>query len=57
MRAVERIPELDRRRCRSEAERRFSPGAMADAYERIYAEALFEEQVAPPHPDAAAFAG
>ncbi len=37
VRAVERIPELDRRRCRAEAERRFSPAAMADAYESVYA--------------------
>ena len=36
VRAVERIPELDRRRCRAEAERRFSPAAMADAYEGVY---------------------
>jgi glycosyltransferase involved in cell wall biosynthesis len=42
VRAVERIPELDRRRCRSEAERRFSPAAMADAYEQIYMQALEE---------------
>jgi glycosyltransferase involved in cell wall biosynthesis len=34
--AVGRIPELDRTRCRAEAERRFSPTAMADAYERVY---------------------
>ena len=32
-----RIAELDRTRCREEAERRFSPAAMADAYERVYA--------------------
>jgi glycosyltransferase involved in cell wall biosynthesis len=32
-----RIAELDRTRCRAEAERRFSPAAMADAYERVYA--------------------
>jgi glycosyltransferase involved in cell wall biosynthesis len=38
--AVERLPELDRRRCRAEAERRFSPAAMADAYETIYAGVL-----------------
>jgi len=37
VRAVERIPELDRQRCRAEAERRFSPAAMADAYETVYA--------------------
>jgi glycosyltransferase involved in cell wall biosynthesis len=37
VRAVERIPELDRRRCRAEAERRFSPAAMANAYESVYA--------------------
>jgi glycosyltransferase involved in cell wall biosynthesis len=34
--AVARITELDRHRCRGEAERRFSPGAMADGYERVY---------------------
>ena len=34
--AVARVTELDRERCRSEAERRFSPSAMADAYERVY---------------------
>jgi glycosyltransferase involved in cell wall biosynthesis len=38
--AVERIPELDRQRCRLEAERRFSPAAMADGYERVYATML-----------------
>ena len=32
-----RIADLDRARCRAEAERRFSPAAMADAYERVYA--------------------
>ena len=31
-----RIAELDRTRCRKEAERRFSPAAMAAAYERVY---------------------
>lgn len=40
VRAVDRIPELDRRQCRAEAERRFSPGAMADAYEGVYAALL-----------------
>jgi glycosyltransferase involved in cell wall biosynthesis len=35
--ALSRIAELDRTRCRAEAERRFSPAAMADAYERVYA--------------------
>jgi glycosyltransferase involved in cell wall biosynthesis len=34
--AVGRIPELDRARCRAEAERRFSSTAMVDAYERVY---------------------
>ena len=32
-----RIAELDRTRCRAEAELRFSPAAMAQAYERVYA--------------------
>jgi len=35
-----RIAELDRTRCRSEAERRFSPAAMADAYERVYTQVV-----------------
>jgi glycosyltransferase involved in cell wall biosynthesis len=34
--AVGKLDHLDRARCRAEAERRFSPGAMAEAYERIY---------------------
>jgi glycosyltransferase involved in cell wall biosynthesis len=34
--AVRRIAELDRSRCRAEAERRFSPATMVDAYERVY---------------------
>ncbi len=34
--AVARVTELDRARCRAEAERRFSPAAMADGYERVY---------------------
>jgi glycosyltransferase involved in cell wall biosynthesis len=33
---VGHIAELDRARCRAETERRFSPAAMADAYERVY---------------------
>jgi glycosyltransferase involved in cell wall biosynthesis len=42
VRAVERLPELDRARCRSEAERRFSPQAMADGYEQVFATLLEE---------------
>jgi glycosyltransferase involved in cell wall biosynthesis len=38
--AVGRISELDRARCRADAERRFSPTAMVDAYERVYAEVI-----------------
>jgi glycosyltransferase involved in cell wall biosynthesis len=34
--AVGRIGEIDRARCRAEAEQRFSPVAMADGYERVY---------------------
>ena len=48
VRAVERIPELERRRCRAEAERRFSPGAMADAYEAAYANLLEPAMVPAP---------
>jgi glycosyltransferase involved in cell wall biosynthesis len=40
--AVRRLPELDRRHCRREAERRFSPSAMTDAYERVYADLLVD---------------
>ena len=35
-----RITELDRTRCRAEAEHRFSPAAMADAYEWVYAKII-----------------
>jgi glycosyltransferase involved in cell wall biosynthesis len=34
--AVKRIADLDRARCRADAEQRFSPAAMTDAYERVY---------------------
>lgn len=34
--AIGRIGEIDRARCRAEAERRFSPVAMVKAYERLY---------------------
>jgi glycosyltransferase involved in cell wall biosynthesis len=34
--AVRHLPEIDRLRCRHEAERRFSPEAMTDGYERAY---------------------
>jgi glycosyltransferase involved in cell wall biosynthesis len=34
--AVARVGELDRQHCRAEAERRFSPAAMARAYEHVY---------------------
>lgn len=34
--AVAHIHEIDRTECRRDAERRFSPSAMADAYERVY---------------------
>jgi glycosyltransferase involved in cell wall biosynthesis len=34
--AVDRIGAIDRAACRTEAERRFSPGAMAEQYERVY---------------------
>jgi glycosyltransferase involved in cell wall biosynthesis len=38
--AIARLGEIDRARCRAEAERRFSPAAMAAAYERIYSRLL-----------------
>ena len=44
--AVGRLREIDRERCRAEAERRFSPAAMATAYERIYTQLLARAQLA-----------
>jgi glycosyltransferase involved in cell wall biosynthesis len=38
--AARRIGELDRSRCRAEAERRFSPAAMAEKYEIVYADLI-----------------
>jgi glycosyltransferase involved in cell wall biosynthesis len=38
--AVRCLGEIDRARCREEVERRFSPQAMADGYERVYAALL-----------------
>jgi glycosyltransferase involved in cell wall biosynthesis len=46
--AVGRIGDLDRVRCRQEAERRFSPAAMAEAYEGVYARLLDRPAPAPP---------
>ena len=40
VRAVARLGDIDRRACREAAERRFSPQAMATAYEHVYAELL-----------------
>jgi glycosyltransferase involved in cell wall biosynthesis len=40
--AARRLGELDRARCRAEAERRFSPAAMAVMYERVYADLVAE---------------
>jgi glycosyltransferase involved in cell wall biosynthesis len=40
VRAVPRLTDLSRAECRAEAETRFSPGAMADAYEQVYARLL-----------------
>ncbi len=38
--AVTKIGEIDRARCRAEAEQRFSPCVMADAYEQVYARVI-----------------
>jgi glycosyltransferase involved in cell wall biosynthesis len=38
--AVARIDDIDRSACRAEAEARFSPGVMADGYERVYERAI-----------------
>jgi glycosyltransferase involved in cell wall biosynthesis len=40
LRAVERLSEIDRARCRAAAEERFSPEAMAERYEQIFADLL-----------------
>ena len=40
VRAVERLPSIDRAHCRAEAERRFSSTAMTDGYETMYQRAL-----------------
>ena len=48
--AVGRIGDIDRSVCRAEAERRFSPSAMAAAYERIYHDLLALAQPQPPGP-------
>jgi glycosyltransferase involved in cell wall biosynthesis len=45
--AVGRIGEIDRRACRAHVERNFSPAAMADGYERVYAQVAGKER---PHP-------
>jgi hypothetical protein len=37
-RAVERLPTIDRRQCRDDAERRFSQHALVTAYENLYVE-------------------
>ncbi len=50
--AVGRIGEIDRARCRAEAERRFSPAAMAERYEQVYDQLRRQFHAAPP--DAAA---
>jgi hypothetical protein len=36
--AVSRISEIDRRVCRAHVEEHFSPRAMADGYEQVYAD-------------------
>jgi glycosyltransferase involved in cell wall biosynthesis len=38
--ALRRIDEIDPEKCAAAARRRFSPGVMADGYERLYAEVL-----------------
>jgi glycosyltransferase involved in cell wall biosynthesis len=43
--AIGRLAEIDRARCRAEAERRFSPGAMARAYVGVY-QRLFSQPTA-----------
>ena len=45
--AVERLDLLDRAECRRVAERRFSPAAMADGYERLFSAAVDQAARAP----------
>lgn len=42
---VQHLRDLDRARCREEAERRFSPAVMADQYEWIYARLIMQRGV------------
>jgi glycosyltransferase involved in cell wall biosynthesis len=44
--AVSRLSEIDRARCRDEAERRFAPVAMAKAYQRLYEQLLGQSRMA-----------
>jgi glycosyltransferase involved in cell wall biosynthesis len=44
--AVGRVSEINRAHCRAEAERRFSPVAMAKAYERVYENLLRQSTTA-----------
>jgi len=44
--AVGRLAEIDRARCRAEAERRFSPDAMARAYTQLYERLLGQSTLA-----------
>lgn len=47
VRAVGRLGDIDRRACREAAERRYSPHAMATAYEHVYAELLRRRSLEP----------
>jgi glycosyltransferase involved in cell wall biosynthesis len=44
--ATRRIGEIDRASCRAEAERRFSPAAMAEGYEHVYQQLLAQRDSA-----------
>jgi glycosyltransferase involved in cell wall biosynthesis len=45
--AVGRVDEIDRRKCRAHVERNFSPKAMADGYERVYAKIANKDRPQP----------
>jgi glycosyltransferase involved in cell wall biosynthesis len=47
--AIGRLGEIDRARCRAEAERRFSPRAMAQAYEHLYERLLGRPELVDRH--------
>ena len=50
VKAVGRLGKIDRAACRADAERRFSPGTMAEHYEQVYDRLLSHRKTVPRHP-------